>query len=59
MNNPNDLKTVDKRLVPRMIETGRIDEKEYDKYLKSLPDLAEKATAVEATVADDGDIAED
>jgi hypothetical protein len=40
-------KRADKRTAERYIKLGLLDEKEYDKYTKSLPDLADKAAPVE------------
>ena len=44
----------DVRVVDRMIEAGHISRKDYEKYLKGLPDLAEEAENVEASLADRG-----
>ena len=62
MADPNDNRTLDKRVVHRYVRKGVVDEKEYDKHLKSLPDLADKAAPVEASIEgeevddeDDGD----
>lgn len=43
-----DPRFTDKRTVARQIRTGQLDEKAYERYLKSLPDVAEKAAAAEA-----------
>jgi hypothetical protein len=43
-----DLKKLDKRLVQRYLRKGLLDTKEYDAYLKSLPDVADQAASVEA-----------
>jgi hypothetical protein len=43
-------KTVDKRVAHRYLRKGVVDEKDYDRYLKSLPDLAEEAMPVEASI---------
>jgi len=48
-----DRKLVDRRVVNRYLRKNRLDEKEYEKYLKSLPDLAEQAVPVEAALEDD------
>ena len=50
-----DRKLVDKRVVERYLERGRLDEKEYEKHLKSLPDLADRAVPVESNLDDDFD----
>ncbi len=44
-------KHVDKRVAPRYVRKGIVDEKEYEKFLKSLPDLAEQAVPVESSMA--------
>lgn len=49
-----DIKFLDRRTIERYLRSGQIDEKEYEKYLKALPDSADKATPVE-TVMDDTD----
>jgi len=41
------MKYLDRRVVERYLKKGLIDEKEYARLLKSLPDLAEKAAKVE------------
>jgi hypothetical protein len=41
------LKYLDRRVVERYIKKGVIDDKEYARLLKSLPDLAERAAKVE------------
>ena len=43
-----DLKNMDRRLVDRMVRRGEISEKELEKVLKQLPDLANEAAPVEA-----------
>ncbi len=53
-----DPKRADKRTAERYIRLGLLDEKEYEKHLKSLPDLAEKAAAVEAEL-DEYDLDDD
>ncbi|MGI5860938.1 MAG: hypothetical protein ACOX6T_02655 [Myxococcales bacterium] len=45
-----DLKLFDKRLVSRNLKKGLLDPKDYERYLKSLPDVADNAASVEATV---------
>ena len=46
-------KTVDKRVALRYLRKGIVDEKDYEKYVKSLPDLAEQAMPVEASIEHD------
>ena len=48
----------DKRTFERKIKQGLLDEKTFEKHLKSLPDAADKAQTVESTV-DGEDIDED
>lgn len=43
-------KHVDRRVAQRYLRKGIVDEKDYEKYLKSLPDLAEQAVPVEASM---------
>lgn len=50
-----DPKHTDKRTVERYLRLGVVDEKEYEKYLKSLPDLAENALPVEVVMDEDLD----
>lgn len=49
-----DIKFLDRRTIERYLRSGQIDEKEYEKYLKSLDDSADKAVPVE-TAMDDTD----
>jgi hypothetical protein len=48
MADPFENKLVDKRVAQRYVRKGVLDEKDYDRYMKSLPDLADQAIAVEA-----------
>jgi hypothetical protein len=50
-----DLNTLDKRTADRYVRMGLVDEKAWEKHLKGLPDLADKATTVESTPEDDID----
>jgi hypothetical protein len=52
MSEQLDPKLLDKRTAERHLRTGKLDDKLWDKHLKSLPDVAEKAVAVESTMAD-------
>ena len=36
------LRDIDKRLIRRQIERGRIDEKAYRQFVEALPDVAHK-----------------
>jgi hypothetical protein len=49
MSDALDLKKLDNRLVQRYLRKGLLDQREYDTYLKTLPDLAEQAASVEAS----------
>ncbi len=44
-----DPRLLDKRVAPRYLKKGRLDEKDWQKHLQSLPDLTERAADVEAT----------
>jgi hypothetical protein len=46
---------IDKRVVHRYLRKGIVEEKEYDKLLKSLPDLAEQAIPIEASFEVEGE----
>jgi hypothetical protein len=59
MSEQLDPKNVDKRIAERHIRAGKLDEKAWDKYLKSLPDAGEKAAPVESTMAEDFDDEDD
>jgi len=50
MADPIDPKMLDKRIVLRFIKKGVFSEKEFEKHLKTLPDLTDKCAAVEATI---------
>jgi len=43
-------KLVDQRVVERYIRKGQLDAKDYERYLKSLPDVADQAVPVESEV---------
>ena len=58
MAEPLDPKNIDKRTAARHLAQGELDEKAWERYLKSLPDVSEKAATVETLVAD-ADIDED
>jgi hypothetical protein len=46
-------KLVDKRVAQRYLRKGKLDEKDYEKHLKGLPDLADQAIPVEAAIDND------
>ncbi len=50
MADPLENKNVDKRVVHRYVKKGVVDDKDYEKHLKSLPDLADRAAPVEASI---------
>lgn len=45
-----DNRLIDKRVASRYVRKGLLDEKDYERYLKSLPDVTDKAVPVEAEV---------
>ncbi len=53
MADPFENKLVDKRVAHRYVRKGVVDDKEYEKYVKSLPDLADQAVPIEASIDDD------
>jgi hypothetical protein len=57
MPDDTDRKLLDKRVAQRYIRKGRLDEKEWEKHLKTLPDLADQAVPVESDL--DGDDLDD
>ena len=49
---------VDKRVAHRYVRKGIVEEKDFERYLKSLPDLTEQAMPIEALMEgepDDGE----
>jgi hypothetical protein len=47
---------VDKRVAHRYLRKGVLDEKDFERHLKTLPDLAEQAMPIEALMeGQDGD----
>jgi hypothetical protein len=59
MSDTLDPKHHDKRTIERHIRNGAVDEKLWEKHLKGLPDVAEKAAPVEAVLAPTDDEDED
>ena len=51
-----DPKHLDKRTSERYLRSGQLDDKAYDRHLKALPDLGEKSSSVETTMAEDDDL---
>jgi hypothetical protein len=50
------LRYLDRRVVERYIKKGLLDEKEYQRHLKSLEDLSEKAGNVETEFTSLGEL---
>jgi hypothetical protein len=46
-------KLIDKRVAQRYLRKGIVDEKEHEKYMRALPDLADQAVPVEASMDSD------
>jgi hypothetical protein len=59
MAEPFDPKSIDKRTAARYLAQGEVDDKAWDRYLKSLPDVSEKAAQVETVMADTDDFPDD
>ncbi len=56
----HETKLIDKRVAHRYVRKGILDEKDWEKHLKALPDLAEQALPLEASMeGDDFDDEED
>ena len=53
MPDDTDRKLLDKRVAERYIKKGRLEEKDWEKHLKGLPDLAGQAVPVESDLDDD------
>jgi hypothetical protein len=54
-----DPRFTDKRTYERYQRSGQLDEKAYERHLKTLPDVAEKSVPVETTMSDDEDFDDD
>jgi hypothetical protein len=50
-----DLKEMDRRLVARLVRKGDVSEREVEKALKQLPDVADKAALVDTKLDADED----
>lgn len=48
-----DPKLIDRRTAERYLRSGLLDEKNYERYLKSLPDVADKAEPVTTAMSED------
>ena len=49
-------KWLDRRVVERYLKKGMLDEKDLQKHLKSLPDVAERAAKVDTEFAPSGEL---
>jgi hypothetical protein len=49
-------KYLDRRTVERYMKKGLVDEKEFARHLKTLPDLGEQASKVETEFGGDGEL---
>src|SRR5512143_677675 len=49
-----DPKHLDKRTAERYLRSGQLDEKSYERHLKGLPDVADKAAPVETAMEAEG-----
>jgi hypothetical protein len=45
-----DPKFLDKRTAERYLRSGQLDDKAYERHLKGLPDVADKAATVETAI---------
>jgi hypothetical protein len=53
MADPIEVKLIDKRVAHRYVRKAILDEKEWEKHLKNLPDLASQALPLEASMEGD------
>ena len=51
-DNP-ELKHTDRRTIERYIRSGQQDDKAYEKFIKTLPDLADKSEPILTRMEDD------
>ena len=51
-----DPKLFDKRTAARRRESGLLDERTWERHLKTLPDLAEAGTAVDTRMTSEPDV---
>ena len=54
-----DEKTFDVRTLERKLRRGLVSRKEYEKFLKALPDRADNVTQVGVSLAEDDDLDDD
>jgi hypothetical protein len=52
-------KLIDRRTSARYLRKGVLDEKDYERHLKALPDLADQALPVEAAMEGEDDLEDD
>lgn len=50
-----EFENVDKRILERLVRQGKMDERVWEKHLKTLPDVSEKCQPVESVMDDDID----
>jgi uncharacterized membrane protein YqiK len=50
MSEDIERKLIDKRVAQRYLKKGRLDEKDYDRHIKALPDLSEQAVPIESNL---------
>ncbi len=50
MADTSENKVVDRRVVQRYLRKGLLDEKDYEQYLKKLPDVGDQAIPVESEI---------
>ena len=50
MTDQPENKLVDKRVAHRYVRKGVLEEKDYERHIKGLPDLADQAAPVEASI---------
>jgi hypothetical protein len=53
MADPVDPKHLDKRTAERYLRSGQLDEKTYERHIKGLPDVTDKASTIETAMDDD------
>lgn len=50
------LKHIDTRVIERYKKSGAVDEKEFARHLKALPDLTDACVKIETEFGDDSDL---
>ena len=56
MTDSFDNRLIDKRVANRYVRKGLVDEKDYEKYMKALPDLADQALPIESAMEGEDDL---